>query len=266
MRLSFKYLLAAIIIFVIGYTGVFSVLQDFTQYLANPFQYGLFQIKGNAENTLSFFTNLKSLRNQNLELLEKTYDLESKIAKLKELEFENKTLREQAGVKNENSAQNLLLARVIGIPFSNQNSEVLIDKGSEDGLKTGQTVLFKNFLVGSIVDVFAHRATVVFVTSPKLNVAVLDQSKEGRAKGITTGSFGTAIIMDKVLLDEEVVQGDIIVTSGQDGVFKPGLIAGKVVEVTTAPTEPIKKAKLETLVDLNKLEVVFIDLDSGKVK
>ncbi len=266
MRLSFKYLLISLALYILAFTGIFNMFQGFTQYLANPFQYGLFQVKENVNNTLSFFIKLKDLRTENLQLLEKNYDLESRLSKIKETEHENKILREQAGVKNESTAQNFLLARVIGIPFSNENSEVLIDKGQEDGIKLGQTVLYKGFLVGSVVDVFAHRSTVVFITSPKLNVAVLNQRRECRAKGITTGSYGTSLLMDKILLDEEIATGDIVVTSGQDGVFKPGLIAGKVVEVVTTPTEPIKKAKIETLVDLNKLELVFIDLDSGKIK
>jgi rod shape-determining protein MreC len=163
VRLSFKYLLISAALYILAFTGIFTVFQGFTQYLANPFQYGLFQLKENANNTLLFFIKLKDLRTENLQLLEKNYDLESKLSKIKEIENENKILREQAGVKNETSAQNLLLARVIGIPFNNENSEVMIDRGEEDGLKVGQTVIYKGFLVGSVVDVFAHRATVVFV-------------------------------------------------------------------------------------------------------
>lgn len=264
MKLSAQLIGASLLIYLLGYTGVFDYPRNFAQYLANPIQYGLYEVASSIENAFSFFANLKQLRDENIALLEKTYDLQSKISKLKEIEAENKSLKEQLGVKPELISQNLLLTKVIGIPFDNEDAELLIDKGSEDGIRLGQSVVYKSILVGSVVDVFAHRSNIVLVTSPKLSAAVLNQSTEGRAKGIVTGNYGTSVLMDKVLQDEEIKPGDVIVTSGQDGVFKPGLLVGTVKEVIGSTTEPVKKAKLESVINLEKLELVFIDLDSGK--
>src|SRR3989344_3355154 len=140
----------------------------------------------------------------------------------------------------------------------------MINKGKTDGIQVGFPVIYKNFLVGSVVDVFDYRSVVVLITSPKLSVAALDQTSGSRAKGLVTGNFGTALIMDRILQDEVIAAGDLIVTSGEDGIFESGLILGKVVEVSESQSEPLKKAILTTLLHLTKLESMFVVISKDK--
>ncbi|OGC49866.1 rod shape-determining protein MreC [candidate division WWE3 bacterium RIFCSPHIGHO2_01_FULL_40_23] len=258
MSLSLKYLFISLCIFLLGFTGVFTPLRNFAHKVSNPVSYGLHQIADEVRKTFEFFISLKKIRHENLRLREENLSLFSKISNTKELEDENKVLREQLALGSFVSRDKLIEARVIGLPFDNENSEVLIDKGKKDGVLTGQEVIYKGFLVGSVVDAFEERAVVVFITSPKLSVAVSDQSVDGRTKGLVTGSYGTSLIMDRILQDEEINVGDYIVTSGGDGIFDPGLLVGKVVEVFDDKSEPLKKAKLEVSMDFGRLDRLFV--------
>lgn len=258
MTLSLKFLGVSLILLVLGFTGIFNPIRNLAHQISNPIQYGLHVFSNNIKVAGEFFVTLKDIRNENLRLREEKQTLFSKLTQFNELENENKILKEQLGIKNTSSTQKLILVHVIGLPFDNENSEVLIDKGSKDGVKVGAEVIYKNYLVGSAVDVFENRSTVVFITSPKLSVAVLDQSIEGRTKGLVTGNYGISLLMDRILPDEEIKVGDDIVTSGQDGIFDPGLIVGKVIEISDVKSDPLKKAKLQTAIDLNRLESFFV--------
>lgn len=260
MQLSLKLLVTSLILLLVGLTGVFKPVRGAAQFVSNPIQLGLYKISLGTADFTSFFFNLRTIREENLKLQEERADLLSKASELSELKNENRVLRDQLGVDTPVKNKKLLSAKIIGIPYDNENSEVLIDLGSSDGLKLGDQVIYQNFLVGSVIDIFEHRSTVVMVTSPKLSVAVVDQSQNGRAKGIVTGNFGTSLFMDRILPDEDIRVGDIIVSSGQDSVFAPGLLIGTVIEVSEVKSEPLKRAKLETLINLNKLETVFVDV------
>ncbi len=258
MNLSLKLFLASVVIFVLGLTGVFNPIRNLTHLISNPIQFGLVDLSNSLKDSYSFFINIKGLRVEYLKLLEENEDLVSKLAKLKEVENENRALKEQLGVSKESFKGRLVMAKVIGIPSERDKSEVMVDRGSLDGVTLGSQVIYKNFLVGSVVDVFASRAVVMLLTSPKLSVAVVDQTQGGRTKGLVSGNYGTTLIMDRILPEEEINIGDTIVTSGLDGVFDSGFVVGLVTEVMPIQSEPLKKATINTEIDLGKLERLFI--------
>ena len=69
--------------------------------------------------------------------------------------------------------------------------------------------------------------------------------------------------MNRILPEESIKTGDTIITSGQDGIFDSGYIVGRVVDVLEVKSEPLKRAKLETIINLNKLETLFV-ISKGK--
>ena len=258
MTTTIKFLLISVLIFVLGFTGIFDGARSVFHTLSNPIELGLRGISIDAKDTLTFFVSLKRVRDENLKLREEKENLLSELAKTREIASENAILKDQLGVLGDQTTKKTVLANVIGIPYDNENSEFFIDKGKKDGLTLGSYVVYKSFLVGSVVDLYDTRSVVVLITSPKLSVAVLDQNVAGRTKGLVAGSFGTSLVMDRILPSEEVNLGDTIVTSGQDGVFDSGLLVGKVVEISSDEASPLKKARLETFLNLNNLEAVFV--------
>jgi rod shape-determining protein MreC len=212
---------------------------------------------GDVNEGVGFFTGLVSIRGENLRLREEVSELNSQLVEMKKSEEENKALREQLGVSSEYE-RNLVMASIMGNPQDLTGSSFILDKGSIHGIEVGDNVIKENYLVGIVREVSDQRSLADFITSPSVVVAVLDIDSVQRTEGLAEGQYGSSIVMKRILPAEEIKIGDTIVTSGRDGVFAPGLIIGRVVEIVEVPTEPLKSAYIETIVGLDKLNKLFV--------
>ena len=125
----------------------------------------------------------------------------------------------------------------------------------------GDNVIVGNYLVGRIASVLNERSIVELITSPSLSIAAYDIDSPTRTDGVCSGQYGTSVIMGRILPNEDISVSDMILTSGKDGLFLPGLVIGKVSSIVQVPSEPLKSASLEALLDFSKLRKVFVVLD-----
>ncbi len=265
-----RLLLASIALIIIGQTPLITPALTASARLANPLQYSAYRLSQNLKKELDFVLNLRRLRVENLELSEKVLKLESILANHKELEEENRLLREQVGLpalpdrqaggRQGVDAQNLVLAKIIGRSARGGEAVVTVDKGSEAGLREGAAVIFKNLLLGEVFLVEPQRAKVRLLTDSQFVVAALDQDSPDRARGLLNGQYGTTAVLQKVLPTENLVVGDTIITSGEDGKFEKGLVLGVVKKVFGQEAGVFKGAELRLMVDFDSLEKVFVVL------
>ena len=252
-----RYILISLFILILGFFELTNPVKSAVAWVFTPFQFGLKQIADSSIETMKFFGSLNKVRQNNLFLLERTAELESKIVELKNTEEENRALREQLEIEN-TFERNLLLANIMGNAQDLTGSTFVLDRGSSHGVKAGDNVIRRNYLVGIVREVSAQRSLADYVTSPSSSIAVVDLDEPSRTEGLAEGQYGSSIVMKRVLPNENIGVGDMIVTSGKDGVYLPGLIIGKVTRIVEVPTEPLKSAYLETIIDLTKLSKVFI--------
>lgn len=256
-----KYLLTAFFIFILGLTGLLNVFRNGVQYVLLPIEFGLTNVAQDMKGTVSFFFTIGKIKEDNTVLRTKVENLNAAILTLKEASIENKLLRKQLELKNnEGFNKNLLIAGVMGNSSDLGGSTVVIDKGSNDGVSAGVNVIKENYLIGIVREVFARRSVVDLVISPNVSVAVLDIDSPEKTEGIAQGQYGTSIQMTKILPAEKIEEGDTIITSGKDGIFTPGLNVGVVKTVSQVPVEPLKSAFLVTTVDFSRLDKVFLVL------
>ena len=122
----------------------------------------------------------------------------------------------------------------------------------------GQAVVSEDNFVGKVVAVSPDASNVQLLTDPDSKVAAFSQNKEGRAKGVLIGQFGTAILMDKILHEEKIAQGNLVYSEGLEGFLPRGLILGKITEVFERENEVFKQAKVSPIFDIRDLELVFV--------
>ena len=205
--------------------------------------------------------NLRRLRVENIGLSSRLLELESVLAINKELGEENNLLREKLDIPplgEQEGERQLVLAAIIGRSERGGEATVTIDKGSEHGLREGAPVVIKNLLLGEVFLVEPQRAKVRLLTDPQFVAAALDQDSPDRARGLVSGQYGTAIILQRVLPTEFLAVGDVVVTSGEDGKFEKGLVLGVVSKILTSETAVFKAAELELMVTPDSLEEVFV--------
>ena len=131
-------------------------------------------------------------------------------------------------------------ARVIGRSSEAWSQTVIINKGSDDGVSTGQTVMGTSGVVGQIVSTSSHTATVRLLTDPQSGAAAMVQSS--RAEGILRGSLVGLLYLEDLDADAEVNVGDVVVTSGLGGSYARGLIIGTVVKVDAQQGDTSRRA------------------------
>jgi len=98
----------------------------------------------------------------------------------------------------------------------------------------------------------------VVITSPEVSITVIDTTSKDKAEGLVTGDFGTAVVMSRILPNEDVRVGDSVVTTGRDGSFEPGYIIGEIARIEGNAAEPLRAALIEPGIDFSKLSKVFV--------
>lgn len=217
-----------------------------------PLQYGLYQ---NGNWTIKQIKTLllsRTAAQENLALKQQLGELLTENADLKKRLSETAILIDQEHNLNPQT-YDLKPARVIGL-----GRYLLIEKGSIDGVTIGQAVVWKDNYIGQIKLISAKTSQVILAEDPDSKVAVYSQGQGGKAKGILIGLFGSKMLMDKILHQENVEAGDIVYSEGTEGILPKGLIMGKVAQVSERQNEIFKQAQVIPLFDPADLNVVFL--------
>jgi len=253
-----RLVLLSLILIILGQTPLVTPIRTVSARVANPIQYSAYRLSQDLKKEFDFVLNLRRLRIENLELSEKVLKLESILADHKELEEENRLLREQVGADALFGEQNLVLAKIVGRSARGGEAVVTIDKGLDAGLNEGAVAIFKKLLLGEVFSVEPQRAKVRLLTDSQFVAAALDQDSPDRARGLFSGQYGTTAVLQKVLPTENLVVGDTIITSGEDGKFEKGLVLGTVGRVFGQEAGVFKGAELRLMVEFDSLERVFV--------
>lgn len=256
-----KFIAAIIFIAVIIFLNNKNYLDSFKNKLSYFFYYPeaiVSKAAFYAKDSLRFVFEIRKAYDDKNVLSEENNKLMKRISDLKEAENENKTLR---------SILNLPLAKehsfvdgtVIGRDPYNFSAYLLINRGSESGVKKEMAVIDQNgFYIGKITDVSANTAGVLLVTDNRSAVNAIDQNT--RVQGLLKNDRTIGLYFDMVLQDAEVSADDIIVSSptGESAAVYP---IAKVVSVEKYPNKTFQKISLAALADMKKIEKVFIILD-----
>lgn len=155
-------------------------------------------------------------------------ELREKMARAEEIAQENERLTALLELK-ELYDLDTVAARVIARSSNSWDQVITINKGSNDGVITGQSVMGPSGLVGQVISTTSASSNVRLLTDPQSGVAVLIQSN--RAEGIVYGSLEGLLYLENLDADTVVQEGDNIVTSGLGGSYARGLLVGMVVKV-----------------------------------
>ena len=171
------------------------------------------------------FTELRHAREENLELRRRIVRLEGETAELGEVRAENDRLRDMLSFAKAPPAP-MVPARVIGEGLSRNLLTLTIDKGEEDGLKPNMAVVTHQGVVGRLVMVAGGTSSLMLLTDMSSSVPVRVQRTRARGTVVGQGS-GKDFALTRMLRTDDIQDGDLLVTSGTDGVFPKGLPVGR---------------------------------------
>lgn len=224
------------------FVGVRSLVEDFVSPPARAVHKMAF--------TLPFLSNTTVVS-----LEEERNILQEKLIALEKLEKENEDLRLQLGIPRERG-QKLMLAHVLST-----GRFFIIDKGEDDGMRVGNTVIYKNIFVGKII-VLGKRTSRVLLPSEKdsvIGVKAMQTSALGNVYG-----QNNEMTLSEVTLTEAVKEGDVLQTVGdvdEKGLgVRPGLLVGKVEHIRKSEDQLFQEATIVPLLDYKTLQNVLIVL------
>ena len=151
-----------------------------------------------------------------------------------------------------------MAAQVIGGSGSESSRSVFIDKGYSDGIRPDMAVITADGIVGKVLHADPagrHVSEVLLIDDQTSGVgAILDKS---RLQGILRGTPSGELVLEKVMSDETVSPGELVLTSGGDRIFPKGLTVGQVTKVSPG-TEVFLNIRVHPAADLSRLEEVLV--------
>lgn len=200
--------------------------------------------------------DVASLRERNAELEAEVAELQAQVIQLQQQVGETEILAALVDFSRANPENTYLAAAVIGRDPSPFLHYVIINRGSNDGIRRGMPVVTNQGLVGRVDAVIADAARVQLITDPASNVNVRLQNAETEASlvGSATGDLSLELIPQDVSIEA----GDLVLTSGLGGGYPPDLIVGQVISIRTRDSDLFQQATVQPVVDFNRLQIVLI--------
>jgi rod shape-determining protein MreC len=229
-----------------------------------PFQLLGAQIKFSAKDFFSTIKELQSVREENRRLKEKIRRFVLERRQWQNALSENKRLKKLLEYKAR-IPYKTIAARVISYDPSNWANIIIIDKGKKDGIyRLAPVVTYqdgKEGLVGRVIEVENHSASVLLLHDQ--NSMIGAQILRSKDKGVIEGDNYRFCKLKFLPYDADVVKNDIVVTSGDGGIFPKGLFIGYVVRVGLKDRGLFREVDILPFVKFSKLEEVLVIINKG---
>lgn len=246
-----------ILLIFLNYVGALNFLKNKLRLLFLPLFTQTNNLSVNVGNNYEFFKDKASFFNAYHDCRLQVEDKSIGESKIKLLEQENALLREALKF-NESTTASSVIARVIGKNIEQTDQTILIDRGTEDGIKIDQPVIVGNgILIGKIIKSETGLSVVRLLNdnASKIGATILSSD---RSLGIVEGGYGLSVKMNFIPRNETVKVGDIIVTSGLEQAVPRGLLIGTVTAIENETYRPFQAALLIPGTDLSKLSIISV--------
>lgn len=174
------------------------------------------------------FDGLWEARDENVRLRKQLQALLLERQRYGEVLQENKRLKEVLGLKDSQPLY-LTTARVVAKGYDRLLSTVIIDKGASGRVRKDMAVITTKGLVGKVYSVRSGFSEVLLLRDPNFSVAA--RLQESRSEGVISGEGSRECSLKYIPPEVAVRKGEMVVSSGLDGIFPPGLPIGVVSSV-----------------------------------
>jgi rod shape-determining protein MreC len=175
--------------------------------------------------------------------------------RLIELESKNQRLEEMLGFKS-GKAVTGIAAPVIGRSADHWWQQVILGRGSTDGIQEGAIVMSPGGLVGRITTVTAHTSQVLLLSDPSSHRVGISISRS-RSMGLMRGQASNRAVIEFFDKVPDVRRGDVVSTSVLSRFFPSGLPLGRI-ESVDLNKSPAPEAVVELSAPLSSLEWVVV--------
>tara|TARA_Y200000002_G_scaffold125556_1_gene103107 strand:+ start:233 stop:1054 length:822 start_codon:yes stop_codon:yes gene_type:complete len=205
-------------------------IRENTSYLISP----IYKI---AEIPIEIYSNIKIRIESKNSLIKKNESLEKKvfiqsgiIQKIPSLKEENKRLKRLLNSSDTTISSKILIAELIKVNLSPFSNKIVLDKGIENNIFIGQIVIDSMGVLGQISEVNKDFSIATLITDPGHALLAVNTRTEKRV--VISGTGDNRFLKAKFIsLNEDVMEGDILITSGLDNIFPEGYVIGQISKI-----------------------------------
>ncbi len=196
------------------------------------------------------------LRARNQALEAEVARLQAEVADLQQQLIEAQTLAALLDFARAHPSNRYKAARVIGHDPSPFLHYIIINRGSDDGIRPGMPVVSATGLVGYVDAVIPRAARVRLITDAGSRVDV--RLKPTKVDAVLQGSLTGELTLTMLPLNAEVPSGTLVFTSGLGGRFPPDILVGQVVSTRKIASALFQEAAVQPATDFNRLDIVLV--------
>jgi rod shape-determining protein MreC len=221
-----------------------------------PFQYIVSWPSRFYNNFKTVISSHDDLVNENLRLKANQLLLKAQLQRLIAIESENNYLKALLQSSRQVKGKTLI-AELLAIDFEPFVNQVILNKGTRDGVYVGQPVLDATGVMGQVTQVGPITSRVLLVNDPHSGVAV--QNSRTGMRAITVGdSYSGKLRLMYVPKTADIKVGDLFLTSGLGDHYPEGYPVGKVVSATNDPAHQFADVYLQPSAHLDSSRQVLL--------
>lgn len=219
------------------------------------------EVSGRLYSASASVESYMNLREENTNLMRKIADLENTVhAYERQIELLSDT---SSGRKIEVDSAHFIIytftsAKVVNNSISRIENYILLNKGSEDGIKPDMGVMSHQGIVGVIMRVSPHFSLVIPVLNPKFRPSGRVKSNNYFGPLIWDGKDARYTYLQELPRHINFEINDTVVTSGFSGIFPGGLPVGKIVDSMKQKNDNYTSLKIELFANFHTLTDVLI--------
>lgn len=198
----------------------------------------------------------EALRRENIRLRTELLQVRAKLQSHDHLLAQNARLQ---GVLNttRSGEHDLLLARVVGADSNPLKQVVLLNKGKNDGVEIGQTVIDEHGIVGQIINVYANTSRLGLITDEEQSVSVV-VARTGQRAMVSGGGMPDSLSLDYIFKTADVKVGDELISSGLGERIPAGYKVGTVSDIDTTRTDNFADIRVAPAADVLRSSYVLV--------
>lgn len=208
------------------------------------------------DNIVGYLDSQGNLARDNMQLRQQHAVYATQLLQLQVLQAENAHLRKMLEV-SQHAGYSMQMAEIVYSERDIFKRKIFVDKGSQKNVVAGQVVMDNIGVVGQVTRVYPWLSEVTLITDKDHAVPI-----QVLRTGLRAVVFGSGNISNLALrympISSDIQVGDVLVTSGIDGIYPPGLPVAKVIQIERDPAYPFAQILCSPLAGVDKQRQVMI--------
>ncbi len=241
--------------------GAAMPLKNLGGVLASPFRAAVSGITGYIDERIQYSSDYDALVEENKDLKKQVADMKEQVRQAQTDSDENARLRELLNLAQQKRDLTYTSAMVVDRTSSNWTRTITLDKGTKDGIAVKNCVINEEgCVVGTVTDVGVNWCTVLTCvdTDFEMGARVFRTQEAAVAQGDFNLMGQNQLRLEYISESGDIINGDLVVSSGLGGYYPPGLVIGSVTSVQTDASGSADYAVVSPAVDFDTLTEVFV--------